>query len=175
MPETRVLKFVRRQAHAYKKGRSLPIRNIVLHSSDGRKGGDLETLTGDDVSAHWYVTRAGEVYHLVSDEDTAYHAGKVFNPDFFSNSATIGIEQEHFDPDDGKPNEDWPDAQIDRVAQLVAYLMQEHGLNAPDDIKTHAQIAKPKGRKQDPYGYPFEKFFGLVNGYAEFPWKAEEN
>jgi hypothetical protein len=113
MSETRTIRFTRKQAHASRKGRRLPIRNIVLHSSDGRKDGDLATLTGDDVSAHWYVTRAAEVFYLVNDEDTAFHAGKVFNPDFFSNDATIGIEQEHFDPDGKKKNEDWPDAQID--------------------------------------------------------------
>ena len=79
MPETFTIHFTRRQSHAFRKRRRLPIRNIVIHSSDGRKEGDLATLTVDDVSAHWYVTRAAEVFHLVHDEDTAFHAGKVFN------------------------------------------------------------------------------------------------
>lgn len=174
MPEHRPVRFTRKQAHAFRKGRRLPIRNIVLHSSDGRKDGDLDTLTGDDVSAHWYVTRAGEVFHLVNDEDTAFHAGKVFNPDFFSNDATIGIEQEHFDPEAKRKNEDWPDGQIQKVAQLVAFLLQEHGLKSSDNIKTHAEIAKPKGRKQDPFDYPFEKFHGLIDENKQFQWEAVE-
>ena len=174
MPETRILRFTRKPAHAFRKGRRLPIRNIVLHSSDGRKDGDLATLTGDDVSAHWYVTRAGEVFHLVSDEDTAFHAGKVFNPDFFSNDATIGIEQEHFDPEGKRKNEDWPDAQIEKVAQLTTFLLQQHGLNSPDDIKTHAQIARPAQRKQDPFDYPFEIFHGHIEENQRFAWEAEE-
>src|SRR4029450_11549943 len=104
MPETRTIEFKRKTAHALKRGRTIDgeparIRNIILHSSDGRKAGDLATLTGEDVSAHWYVTRAGEIFHLVNDEDTAFHAGKVTKQKFFSNAATIGIEQEHFDPD----------------------------------------------------------------------------
>ena len=174
MPETRIFRFTRKRARAFRTGRRLRIRNIVLHSSDGRKGGDLDTLTGPKVSAHWYVTRAGEVFHLVNDEDTAFHAGEVFKPNFFSNDATIGIEQEHFDPEKGRKNEDWPDVQIETVAQLTTFLLQQHGLNSPDDIKTHARIAKPEGRKQDPFGYPFEKFHGLIEENQRFVWEAEE-
>jgi N-acetylmuramoyl-L-alanine amidase-like protein len=135
VPDTHVIRFRRRQAHAFKKGRTLDgeparIRNIVLHSSDGRESGDLATLTGDDVSAHWYVTRDGRIFHLVNDEDTAFHAGKVFKPQFFSNAATIGIEQEHFDPDprEGQPdNENWPDIQVETVAQVTAFLLEHTG------------------------------------------------
>jgi N-acetyl-anhydromuramyl-L-alanine amidase AmpD len=158
------IRFTRKQAHASRRSRRLPIRNIVLHSSDGRKEGDLATLTGNKVSAHWYVTRAAEVFHLVNDENTAFHAGEVLNPDVFSNDATIGIEQEHFDPEGKKKNEDWPDLQIEKVAQLVAFLLQEHRLESPHDIKTHAEIAKRVGRKQD----PFEKFHGFINNSKEF-------
>jgi N-acetylmuramoyl-L-alanine amidase len=174
MPETRILRFTRKRAHAFRKGRRLPIRNIVLHSSDGRKEGDLATLTGDDVSAHWYVTRAGEVFHLVNDEDTAFHAGAVFKPNFFSNDATIGIEQEHFDPEKKRKNENWPDVQIEKVSQLTTFLLQQHGLKSPADIKTHAQIAKPAQRKQDPFDYPFEKFHRQIEENQRFVWEAEE-
>jgi N-acetyl-anhydromuramyl-L-alanine amidase AmpD len=177
----RTIEFERKNAHAMRKGRSLErqamqIRNIILHSSDGRKAGDLATLTGEDVSAHWYVTRAGEIFHLVDDEDTAFHAGQVTKPRFFGNAATIGIEQEHFDPDPqaGRPqNEDWPETQIKTVAELVAFLLQEHGLNSPDDIKTHAEVAFPPGRKQDPFGYPFDHFFSLVADNRQFTWSAK--
>ena len=181
MPEKRTIEFTRKKAHAMKKGRTLngettQIRNIILHSSDGRKAGDLATLTGEDVSAHWYVTRAGEIFHLVDDEDTAFHAGKVTKPRFFGNAVTIGIEQEHFDPDPQArrtDNEDWPETQIETVAKLVAFLLQEHGLNSPDDIKTHAQVAFPAGRKQDPFGYPFNHFFNLVADNRQFTWSAK--
>jgi hypothetical protein len=71
-------------------------------------------------------------------------------------------EQEHFDPEGRRKNQDWPDVQIEKVAQLVTFLLQEHGLESPDDIKTHAKIAKPNGRKQHPFDYPFEKFHGFI-------------
>jgi hypothetical protein len=151
-------------------GRNYPIRNIVLHSSDGRESGDVETLTGDDVSSHWYVTRTGKVYHFVADGDTAYHAGKVFKPEYFSNGAAIGMEQEHIDKKEG-----WPDVQIDKVAQLVAYLLQSNNLKNVDDIKTHAKIAKPEGRKIDPYKYPFEDFFAKVDEYLEDTWSVSQS
>jgi N-acetylmuramoyl-L-alanine amidase len=183
MPETKTIRAKRKQAHAFRTGRTLngqkmQIRNIVLHSSDGRKAGDLATLTGPRVSSHYYVTRAGEVFRLVDDADTAFHAGRVTKPKFFSNEATIGIEQEHFDPDPhgGHPNnEDWPETQIEAVAELVAFLCQEHGLNAPDDIKTHAQIAAPAGRKQDPFGYPMNHFTSLVTANRQFNWRVVES
>jgi N-acetyl-anhydromuramyl-L-alanine amidase AmpD len=176
MPEIRKIQFFRRKPHAFRTGRALSIRNIVLHSSDGREAGDIATLTGPKVSAHWYVTRTGKIFHIVNDEDTAFHAGKVRKPNFFSNAATVGIEQEHFDPfPPAKPhNEDWPDAQINAVARLTAFLCQQHNLHIPDDVKTHAEIASPPGRKQDPSGYPFEKFFGLVNDNLAFEMRAEE-
>src|SRR5262249_31136054 len=97
MPEKRTIEFKRKNAHAMKKGRllngeAMQLRNIILHSSDGRKAGDLATLTGEDVSAHWYVTRAGEVFHLVNDEDTDFHAGQLAKPRFLSNAPTRAIE-----------------------------------------------------------------------------------
>jgi N-acetyl-anhydromuramyl-L-alanine amidase AmpD len=178
----KTIRVTRKQAHAFRKGRtidgqSVGIKNIVLHSSDGREVGDLATLTGDDVSSHYYVTRSGKIFRLVDDANTAFHAGQVTKKTFFSNAVTIGIEQEHFDPDPeaGRPNnEDWPETQLEAVAELVAFLCQEHGLNAPEDIKTHAQIAAPPGRKQDPFGYPMEHFTSLVASNREFQWKVTE-
>ncbi|MDZ4288850.1 MAG: peptidoglycan recognition family protein [Prosthecobacter sp.] len=166
----KTIHYTWKKAQAFRKGRNYSIRNIILHSTDGREQGDVATLTGKKVSVQWYVTRAGKVYHFVKDEDTAYHAGVVFNPAYNSNDATVGIEQEHFDT-----KEDWPATQIDKVAQLTAYLLQTHGLKNRDDIKSHAQIAKPKGRKQDPYAYPWNDFFAKVDGYAKDQWSIVQD
>ena len=173
MRETRTLEYHFQQARAYKPGRALPIQSLILHSTDGRKAGDIATLTGDSVSVHWYVTRAGEIFHFVADADTAFHVGKPTDPKF-SNAASIGIEQEHFDPDpqNGKPhNEDWPDVQVHTVATLCAFVFQQFGL-AQDAIHSHAQVAFPPGRKQDPFGYPFDTLFGLIQEALHFEWQA---
>ncbi|HJW39375.1 MAG TPA: hypothetical protein VJ420_12230 [Candidatus Udaeobacter sp.] len=55
----------------------------MLHSSDRRQSGDVDTLTGEDVSSHSYVTRSGKIYHFVADGNMAYHAVKVFKAEYF--------------------------------------------------------------------------------------------
>lgn len=150
------------QPGAYTKGRA-GVKNIILHSSDGSEKGDLQTLSGNDpshkVSANFYVNRAGKIYSIVPEEDTAWHAGAV-NDSQFSNPNTIGIEQEHVDNRD-----DWPDVQVQATAKLTAYLNKKYGLGATN-VHTHSDVAFPKERKQDPVGFPFDKFFSLVGNQA---------
>lgn len=147
--------------------RNKSIKGIVLHSTCGRKLGDIETLTspaGPVVSCHYYVTRNGEVYQFVKDEDTAFHAGVTFSQNW-SNSTTIGIEQEHLDGE-----EDWPNKQIEIVAALIAYLRQTYG-NLK--VKSHAEIARPKGRKEDPKDYPWHNLSILVASATFHTWEKE--
>ena len=172
--EVKTIEFQYIPAKSFKSGRSMTVESIILHSTDGRKTGDIATLTGDAVSVHWYVTRKGEIFHFVDNSDTAFHAGKVIDPKY-SNSASLGIEQEHFDPDAGEghpDNEDWPDAQVDTVANLCAFLMQTHDLSK-DNIHSHSFVAAPAGRKQDPFGYPFaERLFPQIEQALAFQWVA---
>ena len=140
-----------------------PIQNIILHSSDGRESGDLNTLTKSaNAGAHFYVTRDGRIFPLVNLDDTAFHAGKVNNP-AYSNESTIGIEQEHYDPGGpgGKEGEDWPDVQVQATARLVSALQDRYGLTN-DNVKYHSEIAYPAGRKQDPFNYPRDRFNSFV-------------
>jgi N-acetyl-anhydromuramyl-L-alanine amidase AmpD len=130
------------------------IQGIVLHSSDGTEKSDVQTLRGNDpqhrVSAHYYVTRDGRIYQFVNDQDTAWHAGETINNSRYGNSATLGIEQEHID---GK--QDWPKAQVQASAALVASLRAKYNLGQ-DQIYAHSQIAPE--RKQDPVNYPWGDF-----------------
>lgn len=60
-------------------------------------------------SIHYIITRTGEIYQLVKEEDTAWHAGVINQPNwaFYSsigfnpNRWTIGIEHENY-PGDGE-------------------------------------------------------------------------
>jgi len=130
------------------------IQGIVLHSSDGTEKSDVRTLRGNDpqhtVSSHYYVTRDGRTYQFVNDQDTAWHAGETVDNSKYGNSATLGIEQEHID---GK--QDWPKAQVDTTAALVAKLRAKYNLGQ-DQIYAHSQIAPE--RKQDPVDYPWRDF-----------------
>ena len=151
------------QAGSYHAGRpgDGKIQGIVLHSSDGRESGDINTLTTGGVSSHYYVTRDGRIYQFVNDQDTAYHAGKVVGN--LGNGNTIGIEQEHYDPGGkgGKNGEAWSPAQVAATARLVASLKAKYGLTDAQ-IVGHSDVAPD--RKQDPYNYPWEDFRRQVNG-----------
>jgi len=170
----RVLRYTYKQAESFRHGRTETIQNIIVHSTDGRESGDVATLTGPNVSVHWYVTRAGKIYHFVDNSDTAFHAGVVTSSEY-SNAATIGIEQEHFDPDPqhGRPNnEDWPEIQITTVANLCTFLCQRYGLTE-NQIHSHAFVASPPGRKQDPFGYPFDQLKAEMEQASAFTWVAQ--
>ncbi len=154
------------KAHDYRKGRGgKTVATCVLHSTCGRKQGDIPTLTekgGPVVSCHFYVTRAGELYQFVKEEDTAYHCGRVDKPEH-GNQQTIGVEMEHFDD-----KEDWPDIQIKVVSKLSAYLRQRYGKDIP--FVSHAAIAVPRGRKQDPVEFPWLIFSLYVRSAMKTQW-----
>jgi N-acetyl-anhydromuramyl-L-alanine amidase AmpD len=156
------LPYIWRPAQAFKSGRPGPIASVILHSSDGREEGDLATLTGPRVSAHYYVTRRGVLYHLVMDRDTAYHVGAADRPEH-SNGSTIGIEQEHIDGQD-----DWPDTQLTTVARLVCALRSRYGFLP---VLSHAAVAVPPGRKVDPQGYPWAWLSAAVAAEAGQWWR----
>jgi N-acetylmuramoyl-L-alanine amidase len=163
------------QAKNYKKfnGPNRSIKSIILHSTDGHEQGDVATLVGGGehgVSVHWYVTKDGRYYHFVQDNDIAYHAGVVDSPEH-SNTYSLGIEQEHLDGE-----ETWPDAQIKATAALVAFLYQHHNLtDLACPVLSHASVAFPKGRKEDPLNFPWTSFSTYFHTYMNGPINAEES
>jgi N-acetylmuramoyl-L-alanine amidase len=141
------------------------VESVILHSTDGHKDGDITTLTGNTdrpVSVHWYVTKTGDLYHFVDNNDIAWHAGKVSDA-MYSNEHSIGVEQEHLDGE-----ETWTDAQLLTVARLCAAFRQRYGSGLP--IKSHAEVATPKGRKEDPKDFPWDKFSALVQANMGTRW-----
>lgn len=89
------------------------------------------------VSAHYGVSRTGEVVQYVDDADEAYHAGIVRNPTaelvkqnegVNPNLWTIGVEHEGYATQEPTP------AQMVASAELLALLSTKHGI--PLD-KTH--------------------------------------
>jgi len=155
-----IIKYKYIQARSYRKFiGNRTIKSIILHSTDGHEQGDVVTLTQGEVSVHWYVTKDGRYYHFVQDNDVAWHAGGVDIEDH-SNTYSIGIEQEHMDGE-----ENWPDIQIKAAARLVAFLHQHHNLGQSIPTLSHASVARPRGRKEDPLNYPWPLFSEYV---AEF-------
>src|SRR5690242_841723 len=96
---------------------------IVIHVMDGTERG-TDAWFGDassHVSAHYGVSKAGEVHQYVSEQDVAYHAGVVNSPSWpllkagvSPNLYTIGIEHE------GTADSEWTDEQYAASAQLIS-------------------------------------------------------
>lgn len=169
---TQTLNFVWKPARSwvYSEGRPSSIKAIILHDTRGHKAGDISTLLGYTercVSCHWYVTRKGELYHFVQDDDVAYHAGLTFKPSLQGNSVSVGIEMEHM------YGEGWPDAQLRKTAQLIAFERQKHGSKLP--VFSHATVAKPKGRKDDPEHFNWRKLSEYVKLYSQVVWTARKS
>lgn len=134
---------------------------IVLHSTGGSFKGAHSWLMhrGSGVSAHLLVGRpdkqgAVPAVQLVPFERQAWHAGvSVYRKLRYVNQFSIGIEMEHLD---GK--QDWPAAQVTKVAQICAALMEKFPKITVDAVVGHASICDPPGRKVDPEGFPWLEF-----------------
>lgn len=103
---------------------------IVNHITAGSMPGCLSWLKNPSAqaSAHYIVTRSGEIYQLVKDENAAWHAGAVNKPSWSlydgtnPNRYTIGIEHE------GQPNVALTEAQYQATLQLHRELINKHSI-----------------------------------------------
>lgn len=157
----------------YRKGRSggSKITHIVVHTMSGSFVGTLAWFKNlkSQVSAHYCVSKAGEVVQMVQDEDTAWHVCR-------ANPFTIGIELEDMtvskDPRTGKtvqktalsdPN--WYTAsELDALVELVASLMKKHEVPLARVVGHNDPFLKGYGNNhQDPGPYfPWARFRQLV-------------
>lgn len=129
---------------------------IVLHSTGGAFQGAWSWMMKKDdtyASAHFLVSRTGEIQQLVSLHHIAYHAGvSSYNGKANCNTFSIGIEMEHLD---GK--QDWPDMQLLAVAALCKELQRQFGIS---HIVGHRDVAP--GRKVDPLKFPWDTFRAVL-------------
>lgn len=122
------------------------ISAIVVHSGEGTRKGDLQELCapGKPKSAHYYVTRIGEIFQLVDETRRAYHAGVTAYLGLDDwNDFSIGIETEHVE------GQNWPVAQIQALTWLLLDIIRRRPIVRGHVVK-HAWIAQPLGRKSDP-------------------------
>ncbi|NMO19194.1 N-acetylmuramoyl-L-alanine amidase [Pyxidicoccus fallax] len=126
------------------------IDSIVLHHTASNNGaGDLAWMRNpkSQVSAHYMVDRDGKIYQLVNDQKRAWHAGNsaLHGVPTDMNSRSIGIEI--VNAGDGKTP--FTEAQYKALTQLTGYLKQQYDVPMKN-IVGHADVAVPKGRKNDP-------------------------
>ncbi len=151
--------------------REKPIKYIVLHTTGGVDSRNWlakwnkKALKSDqnNVSIHYLVQRDGTIYDIVPDDCRAWHVGVCKMPDGETdgNEYSIGIEIEHLN------EPDYPEVQLNAVAELVHTLTKRH--NIPSKfVVSHASVAKPGvgephgPRKIDPVRFDWGDFWSRV-------------
>lgn len=132
------------------------ISMIVLHATVGTARSALAWLTNPRarVSAHYLIDKLGHVYQLVDDEFAAWHAGRaLWRGETAINEMSIGIELENTNTG----RDPYPQSQLDALTTLCRALVRRYEIT-PDMVVRHLDVAVPKGRKQDPAGFPMGTF-----------------
>ncbi len=117
---------------------------IVIHVAEGDTTSAWDKFNNSLLrnSTHYLITQAGEVWRLVEETDTAWHAGGVnkpawtlLKPGINPNLYTIGITFE------GYAGEPWSDLMYERCSQLVAAISARWDIPADrQHIVSHSQI-----------------------------------
>ena len=134
----------------FRRGRPFGLRPeaIVIHIMDGSftAGESVFRDPTTHKSAHYGISRSGEIHQYLDENDTGFHAGIVVNPTWAllkpgvnPNFYTIGIEHE------GRPDDVWPDAQLSASATLVGQIAARWGIPLDDShVIRHHQIRASK-------------------------------
>lgn len=147
------------------------INDIVIHDTEGRFIGSIHALQNPrvDGSAHFVVSRRGQIVQLVPVTDVAWHSGNSW-----WNLHSIGIEHEGW-----AGRRAYTQKEYRASAQLVAYLA--HRWTIPIDrehIIGHAEVPDPYhpgffggvSHHTDPGPYwDWGHYMGLVRYYAAHP------
>jgi N-acetyl-anhydromuramyl-L-alanine amidase AmpD len=145
----------------YQKGRQEKIKGVVLHGTAGPNAVQYFKKPEAQVSAHYVIEQDGSVIQMVSEDDTAWHAGVVSpNSEFANgpnpNSWLIGIE---FSRDTENANH-MPEVQVEAGLKLVKDMKRRYG--AAFGVYTHDQFDTTRvcpGPK-----FPVDRFKEAVNG-----------
>jgi hypothetical protein len=126
---------------------------IVVHTTQGSFKGAVSWFENpaSKVSAHYTISKTGEIVQSVKEQDIAWHVGS-------QNSYTIGIEHEGFVDDPA-----WvTDAMRKASAKLTCYLLKKWKLQpTKTNIKGHVEL--PKQTHSDPGKYwPWDVYLAEV-------------
>lgn len=138
--------------HTVKASRN--ILGIVLHSMGGFQSGSIAWFKNPQAqaSAHFCISKSGEIVRTVEEKNIAWHAG-IFDEPIAAwlkpnpNNVTIGIELE----DEKKTDWSYPQAQRDALRWLVDDLCRKYSI--PKDAE-HILLHKNlnPSRRSDPVG-----------------------
>lgn len=129
--------------------RRLPVDMIVLHYTGMRTFDAALTRLTDPasrVSAHYAVSKSGDVFRLVDEEKRAWHAGvSYWRGETDTNGRSIGVEIENAGHEFGYAP--FPDEQIASVVELCRDIIERRRIPAVN-IVGHSDVAPT--RKSDP-------------------------
>ncbi len=140
---------------------------IVNHITAGAFPGCLSWMQNPaaEASAHYLVTKYGQIYKLVKDEDTAWHAGGVNKPNWplydgtNPNRYTIGIEHE------GQPGDVMTEEQYQATLWLHRQLIARWGIPVDrDHIIGHYRIDSVDRPNCPGPGFPWDRLFADLKG-----------
>ncbi|WP_299309245.1 N-acetylmuramoyl-L-alanine amidase [uncultured Croceicoccus sp.] len=129
--------------------RTLPVSMVVIHYTDMPDVENaIDKMCNPDaaVSAHYCITRAGEVIRLVPETKRAWHAGKSYwrgHTDV--NSASIGIELDN--PGHTHGYVPFTEEQMQALILLLSGIIERHDVPRAN-IVGHSDVAPE--RKEDP-------------------------
>ncbi|MBL8087591.1 MAG: N-acetylmuramoyl-L-alanine amidase [Chthonomonas sp.] len=151
------------------------VDTIVLHHTAGTTMMGVckwFAMTESQASAHYTIGKDGAIVQHVSTFNRAWHAGKSI--DHFGrenvNNFSVGFEMDNVG--DGK--DPWTDAQVDACVRLIRVL-KTYRFKDIKYITSHEYVAEPRGRKNDPLNFPWDRLIDTAKKYGlELIYKLDE-
>ena len=138
--------------------RSYNISRIVVHTVEGSYSSAIRWFQNPSakVSAHYVVSRRGDVTQCVRDADVAWHAGN-----WSWNTHSIGIEHEGYSAN----RSTWTNAMYHASARLAAHMSRRYDIPVDDrHVVGHRQV--PGSTHTDPGRYfNYQKYRRLIRHY----------
>lgn len=143
---------------------------VVLHATAGAFRGAISWLRKKNrkhrTSAHYVISKAGEVVQLVSEDAVSWHGGRGrWLGKGGINGRSIGIEMENLN--DG--TDPYPEKLLESTLWLTLQACRRYGIPA-EDVVGHADI-DPK-RKTDPREFPWLRFRYSLERELQIPETA---
>mgnify|MGYP001161442685 CR=1 FL=1 len=142
-------KFIKSPNHLIKRRTSKQINFIIIHYTGMQSEGEsIKRLTEkkSKVSAHFLITKKGQIIKMVEEKNVAWHAGKSKWKNLINlNNCSIGIELVNKGHRFGYEN--FSNKQISKLIILCKYLIKKYKINQTN-ILGHSDIAPL--RKIDP-------------------------
>lgn len=179
-----VIDTSRRSPNFDERPAGIAIDTIVLHHTGGSFQSSLNWLTNptSGVSTHYLISKTGKIYRLVDEIKTAWHAGvSAFEGREDVNRFSVGIELEN----KGDGIDPYPAKLLDALVWLLGDLKTRRNIKR-SKVTTHAEVAVPAGRKNDPKGLDVEAVLNRVYGtpvpvpppvlpdFSKIVWQGED-